>query len=197
MRDLRERATLAGQLGVQLGHRLLAAGIDEERGHVVRELVARRPLDRPVARSVLARLEDLLDPDVGDTALAQPLEVLARIREPVGMVDAQPVDEAVADELEDLRVRDLEDLRVLDAHAGELVDVEEAAVPAGRRIEVEERRAQLRVATRSGFSSEVAMWFGTMSRITPSPAACAASQSARSSASPPSSSETRVGSTTS
>ena len=48
VRDLRERATLAGQLGVQLRHRLLAAGIDEERGRVVRELVSRRPLHRPV-----------------------------------------------------------------------------------------------------------------------------------------------------
>ena len=43
------------------------------------------------------------------------------------------------------------------------------------------------------FSSPVPMWFGTMSRITPSPSPA----SARSASSPPSASDTRVGSTTS
>ncbi len=43
------------------------------------------------------------------------------------------------------------------------------------------------------FSSPVPMWLGTMSRITPSPS----DASARSASSPPSASDTRVGSTTS
>ena len=46
-------------------------------------------------------------------------------------------------------------------------------------------------------ASSVAMWFGTMSRISPSPARRAAAASASNSRSPPSSSEKRVGSTTS
>ena len=49
----------------------------------------------------------------------------------------------------------------------------------------------------NGFSSVAAMWLGTMSSTTPSPASRAADESARSSSSPPRSSETRVGSTTS
>jgi hypothetical protein len=143
--DLRERARLARELDVQLCHRLLAGGVDEEGGDVVGELVARRPLDGPVAQT-LARLEDLLDPDVVRAALAQPLEVRARSREPVGVIDAKPVDQAVVDELEHLRVRRLEHLRVLDPHAGEVADVEESAVPAAVGIPVEELRAQPQVA---------------------------------------------------
>ena len=92
-----------------------------------------------------------------------------------------------------LRVRRLEHLRVLDAHAGELVDVEEAAVASRRGVEVEEPRAQ-RSSRQNGFSSHAAMWFGTMSSDDAEPARRPARASA---ASPPSSSETRVGSTTS
>jgi hypothetical protein len=89
--------------------------------------------------------KDLLDPDVLGAAVAQPLEVPRGVREPVGMVDAQPVDGAVADQLERERVRLGEDLRVLLAHAGEVVDVEEAPVAAGLGVDVEELRAQLRI----------------------------------------------------
>ena len=39
----------------------------------------------------------------------------------------------------------LEDLGVLQAHAGQVVDVEEAPVPAGGRVDVEEPLAQRRV----------------------------------------------------
>ena len=151
VRDLRERAPLAGQLA------RTAPSSAPRRAGSTKSAVASFANSYPVvpstgqSRSVLARLEDLLDPDVGDAALAQPLEVLARVREPVGVVDAQPVDEAVADELEDLRDASTSKTSgILDAHAGELVDVEEAPVPAGRRIEVEERRAQLRVRPEAG-----------------------------------------------
>ncbi len=48
-------------------------------------------------------------------------------------------------------------------------------------------------SAQKGFSSTVAMWFGTMSSSTPSPA----EQSSRKAASPPRSSEMRVGSATS
>ena len=83
------------------------------------------------------------------------------------MVDAEPVDEAFADELEHLRVRLLEDRGILDAHAAELADVEEAAVPARRAIPVEVAARRSRSAQNGFSSSEVAMWFGTMSRMTP------------------------------
>ena len=56
---------------VQRGQRRLAGRVDEQAGGVGHELVADRPLDRPVGQ-LLAGLEDLLHPDVLDAALAQP-----------------------------------------------------------------------------------------------------------------------------
>ena len=54
------------------------------------------------------------------------------------MVDAQPVDGPLAHERERQPVRLREHLGVLLAHAGEVVDVEEAPVAAGLRVDVEE-----------------------------------------------------------
>ena len=60
------------------------------------------------------------------------------------------------------------------------------------------KRARSVSFAQKGFSrASVAMWFGTTSSTTPSPASRAASQSARRPSSPPSSADTRVGSTTS
>ena len=136
-RPLAERARVAAQLGPQRGQRRLAGRVDEQRADVVEELVADRALDRPVAQ-LLAGIEDLLHPDVLHAAVAQPLEVAGRVGEPVGMVDAQPVDEPLGDQLEREPVRLGEHVRVLLAHAGEVVDVEEAPVPAGLGVDVEE-----------------------------------------------------------
>src|SRR5262249_60528778 len=100
---------------------------------VVRELVARRALDRPVAQR-LAGLEDLLDPDVLDALRAQALDVAARVGEAVGMVDAESIDQALADEAQHDGMRGGEHLRVLDADARELVDVEEPTMAPGRLV---------------------------------------------------------------
>ena len=62
------------------------------------------------------------------------------------MVDPQAVDDALAHERERQPVRLLEDALVLLPHGGEVVDVEEAPVAAGRLVEVEEPPPQLRVA---------------------------------------------------
>ena len=67
-RDIREVALLAGERAVQLGQRLLGGGIDEQRSQVVGELVAGCSFDRPVAE-LLARFENLLDPDALDSRL--------------------------------------------------------------------------------------------------------------------------------
>ena len=49
------------------------------------------------------------------------------------MIDAQALDQVATGQVEDQRVAGLEYLRILDPQAGELVDVEEAAVvPACR-----------------------------------------------------------------
>ena len=61
------------------------------------------------------------------------------------MVDAQAVDEALARRAEHQRVGVLEHLGVLLADAGEIVDVEEAPVAPGHRVDVEEPLAQRRV----------------------------------------------------
>ncbi len=61
------------------------------------------------------------------------------------MVDPQTVHEPLVNEAEHERVRRFEDLGVLDPQPGELVDVEEPAVPAGG-VEVEVPSTQLRVA---------------------------------------------------
>ena len=66
---------------------------------------------------MLTGVEDLLDPDVARAPVAQPREVAGRVGEPVGVVDAQAVDESVADEREREPVGLVEDLRVLLADA--------------------------------------------------------------------------------
>ena len=86
-------------------------------------------------------MQDLLHPHVRGTGVAQALQVTARVGQPVGMVDAQPVEHAVAQELEHLAVQQREDLGVLHAHAGQVVDVEEAPVPAVGGVVVEDPRA--------------------------------------------------------
>ena len=62
------------------------------------------------------------------------------------MVDAHPVDQAFAHELDHLRVRPPEHLPVLLLHAAELADVEETPVEAGTQIHVEVHLPQLQVA---------------------------------------------------
>jgi hypothetical protein len=73
--------------------------------------------------------------------IAQPLEVLARVRKPVDVIHAHTVEQPVAHQLEHLPVRQLEDVRVLDAHAGQVVDGEEAPVPARVGVDIEDLRA--------------------------------------------------------
>ncbi len=131
-------------LGVERGEGGLPGRIHEQRRRVVQELVPHRPLDRPVAQR-LARIEDLLHPDPLHALGAQPAQVAGRVGEPVRVVHAQPVHEPLAHQAQRQPVRLGEHLRVLLPHAGQVVDVEEAPVPPGLRIDVEEPRAQLRI----------------------------------------------------
>ena len=97
MGDLGERAPIARHLLPQRGQRGLPVRIDKQCAHVVEELVADRPAHRPVTQP-LAGIEDLLDPDPVDAAVAEPREVAGGVGEAVGMVDAEAVDETVADQ---------------------------------------------------------------------------------------------------
>ena len=90
------------------------------------------------------------------------------------MIDPQTVDVAVGDERQHQTVGRLEHVRVLLAQAGELVDVEEPAVAAGDRVDVEELLAPLEIGPVAGCSSSAAMWLGTTSRTIPRPASRAA-----------------------
>ena len=92
----------AGQLGVQRGQRRLAGRVDQ---HARRPRRARRSpssrRSRQPLRQVLAGLEDLLDdgPPVAG-GLGQPVQVALRVGQAVRVVDPQPVDRAVADQLQ-------------------------------------------------------------------------------------------------
>ena len=107
----------------------LARGVDEDAVHAPHRVVARRAGRRPVLGQLLVGGEDLLDDDPGVVRLlGEALEVGLRGGEPVGVIDAQPVDRAALDQPDDERVRRVEHLGELDADGGERVDVEEAAV---------------------------------------------------------------------
>ena len=144
-RDVLEAARVARELLVERCERLLRLGVHAQREHVVQELVAGRALDRPRTK-LFPRLEDLLHPHVLDAGITQARQILRRIREPIGMIDANAVDDAVTDELDHLGVRRPEHVPLLLLDAAELADVEEAAMESGAEVDVEEHLAQLRVA---------------------------------------------------
>lgn len=103
--------------------------IDEEAVDPVQRVVPRRPGDRPVRGQRLGPREDLLHhrpPPAG--RLREPLQVGRGIDEPVGVVDAQTVDDPVPDQFEDLAVGGGEDLGILHPHSDEVGDGEEPAV---------------------------------------------------------------------
>ncbi len=123
---------------------VLAGRVNEQSLDVVEELVANGPRHGPVAQP-LSGVQDLLDPHPRGAGRGQALEVAGGVGEPVGMVDPQPVDDAVGQQRQHLGMGQLEDLGILDTDAREVVDVEEAAVVAGLRIDVEDANALVRI----------------------------------------------------
>ncbi len=83
-------------------------------------------------------MQDLLHPHALGARVAKAAQVARGVGQPVGVIDAQPVEHAVAHQLEHLVVHEREDLLALDPHRGEVVDVEEAPVPAVGRVVVED-----------------------------------------------------------
>jgi hypothetical protein len=150
----RRRGLLELRLMGHLGERPVGSGqrrqnglprrIDVQGGDVVEELVAHRALHRPVAQR-LSRMQDLLDPYARRARIAQAPQVAGRVRQAIRMVDPQPVHDPVAHELQHLAVHELEHVVTLDAHGGEIVDVEEAPVPAVGGVVVEDLRPALLV----------------------------------------------------
>ncbi len=115
--------------GHQRRELVFARGVGEQAVDVGERVVAGGPFTGPVSRELLARLEDLLDQDVGAAGqLAEILEVTHRVGEAVGVVDAQAVHESVVEPAPHLAVALLEHPRNLHAEACEGVDAEEAPV---------------------------------------------------------------------
>jgi hypothetical protein len=141
--DLGEGRLRADEFGVGAGQAVLTGGIRQQAEEQVRELVARRALDRPVLAQRLVAREDLLDNEVEGARrpLAQPGQVALRVEQPVHMVDADAVQRAVPQKVEHQPVRVVEQLRQLHPDAGKLVDVEEPAV-----VDVVGRHAKMRHA---------------------------------------------------
>jgi hypothetical protein len=139
--------------------RVLAGRIHPEPADLVQEVVPGRALHRPRGAQRLVVREDLLDDDV-ERPLArappQALAVVARVEEPVDVVDPEPRELSALHPLEHEPVRAFEDLRALDPQPRELVDVEEASVvdlvrgdapegePVGLRLEQPIERAPAR-----------------------------------------------------
>ena len=114
---------------LERGQRCLAGRVGEQPVDEREGVVAGGAGGRPVGGQVLARLEDLLDQHVGAAGEGgEVVEVALGVAQAVGVVDPQPVDEALVEPPLDLDVGLGEDLGVLDAHGGEGVDGEEAAV---------------------------------------------------------------------
>ena len=124
-----ERRRLVGDARVERAQRLGAVRVDEQAAGSEHRVVPRRAGARPVARQLLARLEDLLHHDPRSAGLVvQSLQISAWIGQPVRVVDPKAMDGARPQQLEQHLVRGVEDIGVLDADRGQRVDVEEPPV---------------------------------------------------------------------
>ena len=100
--DRLEVLRLAEQLARQRVERLRAGRVDEEPADAQQGVVARGAGGPPRGRQLLGPLQDLLDDDPRVTGrVTEPLEVALRVGEPVGVVDAQPVDGAGPDAVDE------------------------------------------------------------------------------------------------
>src|SRR5690606_35544852 len=87
------RALLARERAIRALELALARAVHEEAVDGEAEVVARRAVHGPAARQMLVRREDLLDDDVElrladrRDLRAQPLEIAARVVDPVRVVD--------------------------------------------------------------------------------------------------------------
>lgn len=145
-----------GRFAPQTAEHGFAGRVVLQQRHLVHEFVAGGAVHAPVVVQPLAGGENLLDVDrhvilrrFGGPPGVQPIDATAqastvatRVGQAVDVVDAQPVDQAFADQLEYLRVGFFEHHRALDAQAAQFVDVEEASpvdvvaggTPAGEAV---------------------------------------------------------------
>ncbi len=124
---------------VDAGHAPLGGTIDEQVVGQVGKAVAGGAVDRPVVGQTFVFSEDLFDDQIegqrivrrqrtaADHLLQAP-EITSRIIEPVGMVDAQSIDLALGQQIEDEAVGGFEYCRLIHAQGGQVVDVEKTSV---------------------------------------------------------------------
>lgn len=103
--------------------------IGEQPVDVSQRVIAGGPRDRPGRGERLPVRQDLLDdgpPPPG--GLVQPPQIGVGIGESVRMIDPQPLNDVLLQQLEDLRMGRVEDLRFLHPHPDQLRDTEEPPV---------------------------------------------------------------------
>src|SRR5207302_3636645 len=126
IRHLLEGPSLASEVGIEARHRRLAGGIDEESAEQVQKLVPGRARDRPARGQLFVRCQDLLDYDPGSwRRLLQAAQVLLRVAQTVGVVDAQSSDHTGGQPAQNHAVCGQKNVLVLDANRSQGVDVEE------------------------------------------------------------------------
>ena len=120
---------LSDEVGVDVRQRGLPVAVDEEPPDQLEEVIARRALDGPPLAEPLARLQDLLDDDPRPgRRCAQPLEVLLRVPQAIGVVDAQALHALRFDPAQHEPVSVPEHPLALGPQPGQGVHVEEAPV---------------------------------------------------------------------
>ena len=110
----------------------LGGGVEEDTPHFTQRVVTGCAVDRQRGVQGLVGGQDLLDHDPGVLAheLAEPRQVIDGVGQPVGMVDAQSVDQSLGEPAGHFGMRCIEHLGIFLAQPGQRGDREEAAVPA-------------------------------------------------------------------
>ena len=145
--DVLEAARVAGELPRRArSARASASRFTHSADHVVQELVARRPFDRPVAQ-LLTGLEDLLRPHVLDAGVARAARsTRPGSASPSGWSTRTPSTTPSRTSSITLACVAQKTSQSSCLQPAELADVEEAPVEAGAQVDVEEHLPQLEVA---------------------------------------------------
>ena len=127
--DLTEVGRFAGEAGIGGLDGLQIRGVDKEAVGAVEEVVAGGPGHRPRLGKILLRTQDLLYRHIdASRRIPQPGQIALGVGQPVDVVDAQPVDGALGDEIEDEAVGVSKHPVVLDPQSRQRLDVEKPTV---------------------------------------------------------------------
>src|SRR5690606_15174572 len=138
--DVVERATFAGYGLPELGEFGFAALVMQHGAHFAHEVVARRAFDTPMGIQAFAGSEDFFHHDVGwrlqaggtpgrqaAKACAKVQAVFLRIGQTVDVIDADPVDQALAIKSQHQTMYRIEYRLLLDPQSDQVADLEKTA----------------------------------------------------------------------